>query len=262
MPDPIFATTRHAYDSYSDWRELVRLSGFELVYVDEIDAYDPAKTYIITPLNGEWQSGWPDATATLVWWDLEWRLDGPYPQIPGVRRTWTSDKWYAFCVGAEYVPLGSHPGLNLNPEDRDTMLWDGAMLAYMGPPRRQHIAYQLQQRGVRLAPNGWGQERHNILVHSRSMIHVHQLENAPGVAAQRLALAAAYKLPYITEAVADPGIIPSWAWFSAPYEHLAQFAHMWLSDDVDGGRFRDTGETLYHLLCEEHTFKRCVEDAL
>lgn len=259
MGDVVFARPRHAYDSYSDYRRLVELSGYAWCYVDEIDAYDSTKCYIVTPLNGEWEQGWPDAKATLIHWDLEWRLVGAYPVIPGVRRTWTSDAWYAKQVNAEYVPLGSDARLNPEPDVDCPKLFDVAMLAYMGPPRRQQVQYGMQQRGVSFAPNSWGMERHATLQATRLMAHVHQLEGVYTVAAQRFCLAAAYRLPLITETLADPGIFAGKV-LTTDAAHYADFVSMWLAGD--GNRLRDYGAALHYLLCVAKPFRKCVEAAL
>jgi hypothetical protein len=258
VSDIIFARPRHNYDSYQDVYALIRLSGYPLVYVDEIDASDPTKTYVLTPLNGEWQHGWPDAKATIIHYDLEWRLDGPYPQIPGVRRTWAADAWYARRVGAEYVPLGSHPDLRLSAEPADKR-YDAALLAYMGPPRRQQVAHDLRQHGITLAPNAWGEERDGILRSTRLVAHVHQHEGVRTVAPGRFALAAAYGLPLVTETLDDPGIFTPGTLLQSDAAHYADFTRMWLGDEA---KLRDFGASLHWLLCREHTFRRCVDQAV
>jgi len=261
MAEVVFATTRHVYDSYSDWRALVRLSGYDLVFVDEIDAYDPTKCYILTPLNGEWEQGWPDAKATIIHWDLEWRMDGPYPQIPGVARTWTSDRWYATRTSTEYVPLGSHPGLADDSGHDLPKQYDLAMLAYMGPPRRQQVANDCLAKGLTLAPNAWSEARDQTLKQSRAMLHVHQHEGVNTVAPGRVALAAAYRLPYFTETITDPGIFGTTHWLMSDRAHMADFVHMWLRTSGQG-HLQDIGHALHRLLCQRYTFRVCVEAAL
>lgn len=264
MSDPIFARTRHTYDSYQDFWGLVELSGFDTCYVDEID---PASdhTYIYTPNNGETANGWPDARARITWYQLEWEThpndSGPLP--PGVAAKWTMDKWHAERIGAQYVPIGSHADLRytLSVEIKGWDTNDIALMAYMGPPRRAAMKYQLERCGLKIAPNAWGLDRHYLLDHSRSFVHVHQHEDIPGVAALRVALAAAYSLPYISEQVADRGIFSTSNMLFSDYAHLADFAEQWLTDDKSQ-MLADYGWALHQLLCVEKPFRHWIEAAL
>lgn len=259
MTNPIFAYPRHNYESYRDFKRIVELSGYETCFVDEIDAYDLSKCYIITPLNGEWEAGWPDAKARLIHYDLEWRHSADYPMIPGVYETWAADPWYAMHIGARFVLLGSHPGLNLNPADRDDHFdYDVAFLAYMGPWRRQIVEGMFVNRRFALAPNGWGEERHRILSKTRLMVQIHQWDEFACIAPQRFAIAAAYKLPLLSEAVnCEIKEIADGVKY-AEYGHLSESAH----DLLDSGGVWYLGEKLYQALCVEHTFRREVEAAL
>ena len=83
MGQIVFARPRTWYDSYSDLYTLIELSGYPLIYFDEIDPESDNK-YILTLVNGENQDGWQSPRAEIVLWDIEWRLDGDYPRIPGV----------------------------------------------------------------------------------------------------------------------------------------------------------------------------------
>ena len=72
----IFAKTRYVYDSYTDYWRLVELSGFPICYVDEMDVYNPANIYIISPMNGEIYDFMNiarrvDHISTLYQWNLE-----------------------------------------------------------------------------------------------------------------------------------------------------------------------------------------------
>ena len=73
----IFALTRHEYDSYRDYRELVKLGNFQQCFVDEVDFSRPDTFYIVSPINGEWRphrdkhkSSRP-YNARVALWDLE-----------------------------------------------------------------------------------------------------------------------------------------------------------------------------------------------
>jgi hypothetical protein len=91
------------------------------------------------------------------------------------------------------------------------------------------------------------------------MAHVHQHEGVQTVAPGRFALAAAYKLPLLTETLADPGIIPGHALLRSDLAHYADLAQIWLRQRHG---LEDIGRALYHVLCERHTFHGCVEAAL
>lgn len=265
MGEIIFAQPRWQYDSYQDFRALVTVSGFRLIYVDEIPREGVSENvYIVTPLNGEWEHGIV-TDGRVIWWDLEWRLDGAYPQVPGVSEVWTSDRWYSQRTETRYVPMGSHPDLRPSePADGaayDGAAYDGAYLAYM-IPRRQRIHHELRERGVRLSPTGaWGSERHAILSHATAYLHVHQLDNAPTIAPLRMIVAAAYRLPVISESVADAGIFTHTYLMTSAYAQYADFVRMWVCGD-DRQRLNDYGGALHDLLCRDLTFRRCVEQAL
>jgi len=255
MSDVLFARPRWEYDSYQDLYRLIALSGYPLIFFDEIDPQSD-NCYILTMVNGENQAGWPDAKARIILHDLEWRLDGEYPRMPGVSEVWASDKWYAEQIGARYVPLGSHPDLNLHPDDQRTSAYDVAMLAYM-TPRRDQIAVWLREQGVTLAPRGWGEARHQALIQTRAMLQVHQHDWAATTAPQRFALAAAYRLPLISEQAADPGIFQDVVMW-ADYRSLPAVT----SQVVRNGALTAQGEALFNLLCVERTFQSEVEKAL
>lgn len=256
MSNVIFARPDYEYDSYKDFHRLIEVSGFLMCKIGEID---PASDniYIITCANGEIYGGWPDARARIILFDLEWRLDPPATPIPGVNEIWAADAWYAQQIGAKYVPLGSHPDLPTATLDSVPSIYDVAMLTYY-TNRRQQMAVWLNEKGIRIAPNGWGMERHNILLQSRAMLHVHQHDGVATVAPQRFALAAAYKMPLISEQVVDKGIFHQSSVLWCDYAHLPKFVSMWKDD----AQAKDRGEALHWLLCEEHSFRKEVEAAL
>jgi len=264
VSDITFARSRHEYDSYTDFWRLIELSGYPLIYVDEIDP-DSDHCYIFSPNNGETKAGWPGARARIIFYQLEWEThpndSGPLP--PGVAEKWTHDRWHAERIGARYVPIGSHPDLRytLTAQIEGWQNYHTALMAYLGPPRRLRIHDQLIGRGLRLAPNAWGVERHHILTHSRSMLHIHQHDGIPGVASLRVALAAAYSLPYLSEQVADRGIFSHSNMLFSDYPHLADFAHTWLCRN-ESRILEDYGRALYQLLCVDKTFHKCIEAAL
>jgi hypothetical protein len=261
VPDVIFARPRWEYQSYVDLYKLIELSGYPLIFFDEIDPFSD-NLYILTILNGEIQYGWQHPRAHIVLYDLEWRLDGEYKLPPGVACAWAADAWYAQKIGGQYVPLGSHPDLAPKERHRNGNFdFDVATLSYSGPYRRGHMFDLLQQRSLRLSPNAWGEERELILQHSRSMVHIHQLEAINTVAPQRFALAAAYKLPLITETLYKSGIFRYNHLIQADYASLPEVTQQWVTRN-DARILDEFGCNLWHLLCIENTFRKCVEGAV
>jgi hypothetical protein len=261
MSEIIFVRTRTPYDSYQDFWRLVELSGFPLIYIDEVPREGVQdNVYIITPANGEWQHGIQTDAHKVIHWQLEWCIhpnDSPNSP-PGVTETWSHDAWQAKNIGARYVPIGSHPDLVHTPLNGPCPIeHDAALLSYMSY-RRQVTAYEMQQRGIRLAPNAWGAERHHILTHSKAIVHIHQHDDIPGVAALRIALAAAYRLPVITETCADYGIFGYGDLLRCDYAHMAEFVDMWTRRN-ETRMLEDFGHSLYQKLCVEQTFRKVIE---
>lgn len=260
MANVTFARPRHVYDSYTDLYRLIELSGYPLIHFDEIDPQSD-NLYVMTLVNGENMHGWERPRASIVLWDLEWRLDGNYPQIPGVKRTWASDRWYAGQIGAEYVPLGSHVGLAHDYPHVDGKEYDLALMMYLGPYRRNNLVNQLQANGLRIAPNGWGQERHDILCQSRAMLHIHQHDDIRTIAPLRWALAAAYGLPMFSESVRDTGLLSRDMMVEGAYENLRRLVCDWLQR-YDAQCIEEKGRALHEFLCKTHTFRSLVEAAV
>lgn len=271
MSNVIFVKTRtmlqpNTYDGYKDYFRLAELSGYASCFVNEIDPSSD-NTYIITPLNGEWNHGWAEKPrAQIILHDLEWRLresdykwdESALETPPGVARVWASDKWYAERIGAEYVPLGSHPGLV-----EDAYLneggYDVAMLAYLSG-RRQHAAGQLRDKhGLTLAPNAWNPERDAILKGTTAMVHVHQHDKVATIAPLRFALAAAYKLPLISERVEDADLFKDVVLF-AEYGALPEYAAALVR--YHALTLTEYGNALHDKLCVSNTFKSFVDTAL
>lgn len=88
------------------------------------------------------------------------------------------------------------------------------------------------------------------------MLHIHQRDDTKGIAPLRWCLAAAHKLPLITEQVPDAGIFDARYMMQARYETIASFT----SEIVKEWRIlQEYSEALYQLLCVDYTFKRSVD---
>lgn len=271
MPDVYFVQTRtmlqpHTYDGYRDFFRLAELSGYRTCFINEVNP-DSDNVYIITPLNGEWTHGWPgEVRAQIILWDLEWRLkesDYAWPESalttpPGVRRVWASDQWYAERIGAEYVPLGSHPGLVGDAALTTGHVWDVAPMAYR-TGRRSAALGVMEQHGLSIAPNAWGGERDAHLKAASAVVHIHQHDRVATVAPLRFAIAAAWHKPLISEDVHHGGVFGStvlWADFPDLADYTAVMVRRF------GHLLQHKADELHDLLCVSNSFKSFVEAAL
>jgi hypothetical protein len=261
MPSVIFARPRHEYGSYKDYFKLVELSGYPIIYKDEIDS-DSDNTYILSTPDTYWHDGterhgWPGAKARIIYYSLEWYTDVDYASIPGLAETWSPDKWFAERHGMRYVPMGGHEGLKLHPTPQNGKVYDAATL-FAPCYRRYYAMGQFKNEGVTVAPNGWDEERHRILMQSYCMVQVHQHDNLPVVAPQRWVLAAAYELPMITETLGDCGIFGQSYRLMSDLDHMGEFVRMWTRDGNEQ-RLADFGFALHGLLCRDYTFRKAIE---
>jgi hypothetical protein len=264
MSQVYFVKTRTVYDSYTDFFKLAELSGYPVIYCDEIDT-DSDNVYIFTPLNGENNHGWGEnPRCTIVLWDLEWRLkESDYAWTesdltipPGVSRVWASDKWYAERIGAQYVPLGSHPGLA--GDAPVTQAHDVAPLAYRSG-RRSHTIDRLMERGLSIAPNAWGEERDSLLKGATTVLHIHQHDRIKTVAPLRFAIAAAWHKPLISEDVHDRGIFGTSVLY-ADYSSLVGYTELMCKRYPH--LLRQKADELHDTLCVSGSFKSFVDKAL
>ncbi len=257
----VFVKTRHHYGSYTDFWSLVDLSGFDSVFIDEVDLSLPA-AYIFTPMNGEVKAflenhGNDDRRCMLIWWFLE-RLDDRAVIASGEMdrfaelfdAIWISCRHMASMHPAfKHVILGSHPNLGNDP---------GPIVYHYthqscSTHRRDRVYAKMRSLGLAEGPNAWGDKRDSVLRSSASMVHVQQFEG-PFYTPLRFALAAAYALPLVSETLADP----------YPLEFIDQGSLAELPQIVrriadDPG---DKGTRLFETLCLKHTFRAEVEKAL
>lgn len=264
-----FARTRHQYDSYVDFWRLVELSDFKTCYVDEMDL-ESDSIYITSPINGEFRPHinyrrsilQQPQRAKIVWWDLERPDAAGNPPIsavideikPYIDAAWVSDRLVASLDSRfTHVVVGGHAGLRLIPPAE--CVYDYTHQSYAWG-RRENVYAALRGRGLREGPSCYGPERDRVLSSSRLMINMQQY-TLPVVAPLRFVLAAAYSLPILTEKVHDP------------YPYNDDLIQTWYEDMVDGTirtlARTDLGEIglrTHRKLCEEFTFRRCVEDGL
>jgi len=261
MTDVIFARPRYGYDSYSDLYRLIELSGYPLVFVDQVDV-DQDVTYIATIYSSETAAGWRPGRARVLLLDMEWHMDWhtDRPQIPGVSGFLAPDRWYAQHIGAGWLPLGSHPGLREDWPAARGKVYDVAAFMYW-THRRALVRDAMLSRGMGIAPNGWGAGRHEALCTSRAMLHVHQHEAVKAIAPLRTALAAAYSLPLIAETPFNKNLLSYSTVLCSDHRNMADFVYMWTRRN-DGQALQNYGDALHRLLCHEWTFRRGVNSVI
>ena len=253
--DPIFVFPEKHYPSYSDIRRLAELSGFDIISPKKIDPFGRRPYIVVSPeppgqLNG--------LRAHIICWQLEYAGDYTHNYDGLNVDVWASDKVWAAEHGAKYVMLGSHPGL-ADGEPLDPH-YDVSMLAYL-TPRRQMVKDVLSDlRWPVDYPGHDMSERDTVLLRTKLMLHIHQHENAPYMAPQRIAIAAAHYMPVVSETVKDAGDLESYLTF-ADYADIPDVVRKRVAEvpvigDLAGG------EQLNKFLCVEHTFRSCVKEAL
>lgn len=262
MARVIFVRTRHVYQSYTDFWRLVDASEFETRYIDEIDLADDQAIYIFTPMNGEIV---PCLSKTrrskVIWWHLERPgidptthssldvLDGLIDDV------WVSDRWAQKLDSRfTYAFMASDARIQAKHVQSGPQAYDVAMLAYVWG-RRQHVVDELLARGIKLAPNAWGQEQQDrVLAETRLILNVHQYADSPMVAPIRFAVAAAYAIPIVSEFCRDPQPGPV---AESSIQGLPNLISTLLERDL-----RVCGYRLHERFCMQTNFRREIEKRL
>ncbi len=205
-------------DSYTDYWHLVKLCGYKVCALGEID-FASDNVYIYSPDDGNSRATFATDAAKnrrckVVLWQLEWPLwkAGSLVgcDVPTyVDEMWVSDRYYlalqmqfntAQARKVKHVFLGGHPKIGGEPMLSPT--WDLCPLMY-SYGTREHKIQILKSHGLTVAPNAWGQDRDFILRSSRWGLHLHQFP-MPFIAPQRFLLFASYGLPILCDYCADP----------------------------------------------------------
>ena len=265
----IFARSRHVYDSYLDFWQLVELSGFPVCHVDECDLTQDV-VYVTSLVNREWDAliqayeGRP-RRAHLILWNLE-RPDGWAGGSVGsyglrcwrmlhqrhFDEIWVSDRRLASETELRFVVLGSHPGLG-TPGIVEKQ-YDFCHMS-VKTNRRQSIYKHFDNIG----PNCWPPQRDAVLKASRFALNVHQ-DRHPFQEPLRFALFAAYGLPILTEDIYDSFPWGTSTMFYSPYPGIVRRMKDLLKEDYD--KCARVGLRAHHLMCEDLTFGKCVRQAV
>lgn len=250
--DPTFVFPDTPYPSYIDIKRLVELSGYETTTFS-MGAFGSQPYIVISP---EPLPKWMLDKSNVIAWQLEYAGDYKHNYDGFMGQVWASDAFYARQNNIRYVLLGSHPDLAGARELSRGFEFDLTMLGYM-TPRRQTIKDLMGD--LRWSPDypGHGtEERNRILWSTRMMMHVHQHESAAYIAPQRFALAAAYRMPVISETCRDAGLLSD-VILEIKYHDLDRAVRTWFDSKASSW-----GSMMHEYLCVEHTFRSCVEEAL
>lgn len=251
-----FARPDYFYPPYADVYRLAELSGYEVRFLSSVD-WDRPDNVIITPANGEFENIPAKRRATAIHWQFERPAPGEAPN-PYVDRTWVSDRALAQAINAEYVFFGGHRSFaELRCIDKcfDVV----TLLSWFG--RRTDLRHEIMNvEHMTLAdPAGdcWGDVRHHALTASRTMVSCHQ-DELKWSEPIRFAIGGMYALPLVSETCADAGLWNG-LYLQGTMAELPFLIRGLLSDPVRQARM---GAAAWRLVCIEHPFKQCVEEAL
>lgn len=269
MANITFVRTRHVYESYRDLWRLIELSGFDTIYVDELDV-SKSGVYIVSPMQGEWrphidnQKGKP-RNAHLILWNIE-RPSGSAGTVGQyaesnrdliykrhVDEVWVSDRRLADETQMRFVILGSDEGLG---ETSAIKKYSFCHMSYEVPRRTnifKHFAPEI------IGPNCWPPDRDKVLKESKFALNIHQ-DRHPFQEPLRFALFAAYGLPIVTETIYD-----SYPWSDefmlfAEYDHIVARLKEALAGEYD--QWRDMGLRARERMTKQFRFRDMVIEAV
>lgn len=273
---PVFIRSNTTYESYTDFWSLVELSGFPIVPSQAADLLS-GETYIWPTMDWETierlsKEPCGKRGARVIWWYLE-RPDahrrGMTPEalfettISEVLGTWVDEVWVSersinrLDSRTRHVVLGGHPGLRHSKPALPNR-YDVAHLGQISP-RRAWILTELKRLGLSVSPSVWGPDRDEILESSTSLINIDRVEGMHLSAPLRFVLAAAHRIPILTEKIEDPHpLVAGEGFLESPYASLPAF----IAECLRGKDLRPFGENAYRMLCIEHTFEKGVRGAL
>lgn len=269
-------------ESYTDLFHMVDLWGYNRCGYREVD-YQSQNTYVCTFKDGTSDSTFssPEAKARkckIVLFQLEWPewKDGElhFPEWAGEKynimgewmwadEIWVSDKYIIELMEKfnpshahrfRYVFLGGHPDFGAQGYNEREIYWEAVHISYLTAMRG--TKYELMRQfnpNTFWAPNGWGKDRHNALLHSRWGVNLHQGE-MPVITPQRFMIFASYCLPILTEYCADPS---PYIVFQDALNHFQPH-----KTAVGNKRLRDEAIAWnYALVTKRQTFKSEVDKA-
>lgn len=275
-----FVRSTAPYESYSDFWELVKLSGFETVQAAEVDLNQPG-TLIWPTMDMEFidrLSKQPRGSraARVIFWNLERPDERPgvdpielFRRGMGEILEWADAIWVSDMGLHKADPrtvfaiLGSHPRLGFHdPEKSDSSepepVYDVAHLGVM-TPRRAAVLEKLRNSGLRVSGNSRGRARQDVLLSSRLLLNIDRVEGLHVLSGFRAALAATFRIPLVHEAMKEPfPLLASTDFLSASYEDLVPC----VLRALDSKNHSSMTNSAWRTLCVRWTFRMGVEDAL
>lgn len=246
------------YAPYCDLIKLAQLNGYEL----NNEIKDDGAVYICAPIDGSIETqvvALPPRGARrskVIYWMLERPPLDPAKWVHDIDQ-W-DEIWYHDVVfeavqfpRARLVRVGSDARLNPHSFDEKKIYTFAHMSAPLG--RRWHTLRHLPGA---TAPICWGEERDKVLAMSKYMINIHQdtfFYQEP----LRFALAAAFKLPLLTEEL-HPGNLNADCATQAALQDLLDMARIWFDFNTPV----NSGDALHEFLCHTHSFYRNVKEGL
>ena len=269
MTEIRFAQPRHKYDSYQDMYTLIRLSGFEMIYSDEVDISNEG-VYIFPVMNGDVEQHLKNEVnsgkaryAHLVLWNIE-RPSGSAGSVGNYAKRhrqliydrlldeiWVSDRRLAEETQLRFVVLGSDEGLG---EPGNEKQYPFCHMSYE-VPRRSNIYTRFNDVG----PNSWPPERDEVLKASRFALNIHQ-DIHPFQEPLRLALFAAYGLPVVSETIFDAYPWDSDIAIFSGYDSIVSRLRQILDEDYEP--YKQMGLRARERLCNEYQFGKVVRLAI
>lgn len=264
-----FVRTRYSYDPYIDFFRLAELSGFPIIYVDQLDVSQHG-VFIVSPMNGEWRPHLDNhmdepRNAHLILWNIE-RPSGSAGSVGRyaqdnrellyqryVDEIWLSDRRLAEETELRFVPLGSDEGLGQPGIDKK---YHFCHMSYE-VPRRQTV-YKYFNKSV-IGPNCWPPLRDEVLRQSKFALNVHQ-DNHPFQEPLRFALFAAYGLPILSETIYDPYPWDPDHMIFAPFDQLVNKMSNLLSGEYRP--WKEMGLKARERMCGEFQFGKLVREAV
>lgn len=275
-----FVRSTAPYESYSDFWELVKLSGFQIVQAASVDL-NQLGTLIWPTMDMEFidrLSKQPRGSraARVIFWNLERPDERPgvdpielFRRGMGEILEWADVIWVSDMGLHKAEPrtvfaiLGSHPRLGFHdPHKADStkpeLVYDVAHLGVM-TPRRAAVLEKLRNSGLRVSGNARGVERQDVLLSSRLLLNIDRVEGLHVLSGFRAALASTFRIPLVHEALQDPfPLLSSTDFLSAPYDDLVPCVLSALASRNHSVMTNAAWRTL----CVRWTFRRGVEDAL
>lgn len=272
MTNIVFVKNRAKFDPYVDFFHLAELTGFSIIYVDELDMSVPG-IYIVSPYNAkEWisqvesQEG-KQRNAHLIHWNIE-RPSGSAGAVGkyGERQrqlmydrvfdeVWVSDRRLADETHLRYVTLGSHPDMGQPGKMNEKEYGFTHQSAEI--PRRQTIYNVFGKQEV--GKNCWPPERDEILKKSKFGMATHQ-DDHPFLEPLRMSLFAAWGLPIVCETVYDAWPYGADVVRFEHYNHMASTMRRMLNEDYQ--KWYEMGQKCRERMTTEYEFGEMVRIAV